>query len=522
MYVSHREFLFHLVASAQFGDETRLEHHAPVGNAVVEGEGLYGRQLGFVTDAHPRQRRCRPVEPLSATVGLGQADVRLLVERERNLQVGLDARTVQGVDKFFGMVVVATVDEYRCADIRGMFDDIGHGEERRENLVRVGHVGPSEIVVPVAYVNRTVDVQLSVLNGRHEGCRLENGTRTVIRRDGTVFVFVVSYTIGVRHGGNGLDIARLHFHEYADSHLGLELLHTFAERGCDDVLHPHIECGHHITAVDRIAVDKLQIAVLNLLSVCPTVAAFECHIEVLLKALHLVVRVLRIKAADGRCSQIAEGFLAFGLGIHVHTGENLTLAEERKFLQLAVFKIGDEPGRDAEMLFAAVAPGKDFLLEFRHRSFGEKAVQPVAQTVELKVEEPVTPELVFLRKLVGIVHHRKIQEHVVFGQGRGQHLTVGRNDVSALCENGHTFSLEALADLEPVFLLFSMHHHKGFAQNQRTENTEECYHHEITYLYRIVVETEMFLFLCHKRSNKLWPFIRDSSYIQPLPLLSQQ
>ena len=42
-------------------DESRLHHLAIVGNSIVEGNGIDGCNLRFITDTHPWERRLTPV-----------------------------------------------------------------------------------------------------------------------------------------------------------------------------------------------------------------------------------------------------------------------------------------------------------------------------------------------------------------------------------------------------------------------------------------------------------------------------
>ena len=59
----HRLAVFHNTLH-----KSRSHHFSAVGYGVVEGQRRDGRHLGFITDAHPRQRGLTPVDILSATV----------------------------------------------------------------------------------------------------------------------------------------------------------------------------------------------------------------------------------------------------------------------------------------------------------------------------------------------------------------------------------------------------------------------------------------------------------------------
>ena len=67
----HRLAVFHNTLH-----KSRSHHFSAVGYGVVEGQRRDGRHLGFITDAHPRQRGLTPVDILSATVLFRHPDMR--------------------------------------------------------------------------------------------------------------------------------------------------------------------------------------------------------------------------------------------------------------------------------------------------------------------------------------------------------------------------------------------------------------------------------------------------------------
>ena len=97
------ELLDDLSVLHQLLHETRLHHLAVVGNGIVEGHGIDGRDLCLIADTHPGQGSLTPILGTVCRLCVRHADIGWMIAYQRQLQVFVDTHTIESLHIFLGI-----------------------------------------------------------------------------------------------------------------------------------------------------------------------------------------------------------------------------------------------------------------------------------------------------------------------------------------------------------------------------------------------------------------------------------
>ena len=179
----------HLVVASDLGDKTRLHELSAVGHTVVEGQSRDRRNLGFVADAHPRERCAIPSAGIVAFV----ANARHAVAGNGNVQVFHDADALQPFHKLVGIASIGAVYEATHSHIGRAFDNFRHRHHTVSPFspVRIAHLAAIDVFHARSGVVGGVHRDFSVVHRHHERHRFEHRSRFHHVSHGTRFNFCV-------------------------------------------------------------------------------------------------------------------------------------------------------------------------------------------------------------------------------------------------------------------------------------------------------------------------------------------
>ena len=446
----HGKFLYHLAAAQDGLDEARAEEFAVVGNAVVEGDRRDGRDLGLVADAHPREGGLGPVRP----VFLRHADARRGVAADGYLEVFGHADAVDALHELARIVVVEAVDEGAHADVERLLENLRHGDHAAAARAPVGvaHLASVHFLDAAAHIDHIGHLDVAVVHAHEEGHGLEHGAGLEEVADGLGAHLLVGAVIHAREARHGLDVARGHLHEDAYAVLGLDFAELVAEGLFADVLHLHVERGHHVAAVLGGAVNDAEVAVEHLLAVCDAGLAAEHGVEGHLEARAGGVLSF-IERADGPDGEGAVGVLARLDFLHVEAADVGRLAEDGEGLALAVLDVAHALLVEGPVVALALAAFEQVLPELGAVDVGEDAGHAPGYGVGL-VEEHGVAQVLFLGAAGAVLLPRHVvHEELVLGDGCSQHLPAGSEDVASGGGHGVVFLHKAVAHGHPVVFL---------------------------------------------------------------------
>ena len=170
LYHFGRELLYYLSVLHHGLNEPRTHHCAAVGDGVIERKCRYWRHLGFVTYAHPGQRRLAPINVLAALVLLRHADAGRRIADYWQLQVLADADAVKPLDKLFGVLSVVFVDYPAYSDVGAVLQRLRQSKHLIASAVPVvvAHLGSVHVPDAASGVNCVCCVNHTVVQRHHE------------------------------------------------------------------------------------------------------------------------------------------------------------------------------------------------------------------------------------------------------------------------------------------------------------------------------------------------------------------
>ena len=106
--------MHHLLSTAHLCYEARRNKFATIGHTIVERKRGNGRNLCFISDAHPRECGSIPTIGVVSTI----ANARLFVAWNGDMKIFHDTDALQSRHKLVGIAGIGIVDEGAHSDIR--------------------------------------------------------------------------------------------------------------------------------------------------------------------------------------------------------------------------------------------------------------------------------------------------------------------------------------------------------------------------------------------------------------------
>ena len=97
--------------------ETWLHHLSVVGNSIVEGYSVNWCNLRLVANAHPRESRLTPVFRTVSGLGVRHSNHRRMIADNRNLQILVNADSVESLNIFAWVAAIELVNDIAYANI---------------------------------------------------------------------------------------------------------------------------------------------------------------------------------------------------------------------------------------------------------------------------------------------------------------------------------------------------------------------------------------------------------------------
>ena len=330
----HRlKLLDHLSVLHQPFHESGLHHLAIVGNGIVEGHGIDGRNLRLIADTHPGQRGLTPVFGTVLSFRVGHTDIGWVIAYQRQLQVFVDTHPIESLHIFRGIRAVVFVDNPAHTDVRTYFEGAWHtdGAIAATTPVVVLH-GPA---VHLHHATTGIDghggVYHTIVEGHEERGRLEHGARLAAVTDGIVHHLIILTVVCPLHVHNSLHIARLHLHEDGHTHLAIDKFQLVDQGALRQILHAHIDGGHDVCAIHGREYRDVEVFAEHLTTMHHTVGATQ---DGVVRQLQTVLGAVlgNVHIADGTSGQRSERTLAGVEGLPVESALSDGFAEDRQFV----------------------------------------------------------------------------------------------------------------------------------------------------------------------------------------------
>ena len=159
-------FLYHFISAAHLSDKARSNEFSSICHPIVEGEGRNGRNLGFISDAHPRQCSAVPAVWVISAI----ADARFFVSWDGDVEIFHDADALQSRHKLVGVARISVVNERTYPHIRRFLDDFRHGEHPISTFSPVGvtHLASVHLANTISGVAGGVHVDFTIVHRHHK------------------------------------------------------------------------------------------------------------------------------------------------------------------------------------------------------------------------------------------------------------------------------------------------------------------------------------------------------------------
>ena len=245
-----------------------------------------------------------------------------------------------------------------------------------------------------------------------------------------------------------------------------------AEHFFCEVLHAHIECGHHVATVFGSCVHNINIAVRHLFAVTYARASAQFGIKSQFQSTQRRI-IVRTEFTHRACRQISVRIFAAAELFVAKSPHSDRKAEERQFLQLQKLEMRDaflRVERDVVFLFAASLD--DATAKCLGIQIGNNLMHPVHDAVHAVGQNRVAALLVFFSfDRIPFPRHR-IQKNAIFRQGSGQQLAVGRENVATSSRERFVFALELCVHSQPIV---TIHRHQvgRLEQNDQSKESKE-------------------------------------------------
>ena len=205
--------------------KTRLHHLTVVGDGIVEGDGIDGGYLCLVAYRHPGQRGLAPILRAVRGLRVRHADVGRMIAYQRQLQVFVDAHTVEPFHVAGGVAAVELVYDVADANVRADLQGACHIDVAIAAAapVMVFHRATVHLHDTAARMDDEAGVVGDdlVVQGYQERRYLEHGTGLAAIADSRVDGFDIVAVLVLHHVDNGLHVACLHLHQDGYAHLAV-------------------------------------------------------------------------------------------------------------------------------------------------------------------------------------------------------------------------------------------------------------------------------------------------------------
>ena len=439
---NRREVLKNLSVLDNLLDKSRLNHTTIVGNGIVECQDRYWRTLSFISNAHPRQSRLRPVSILPVLVFVRESDPCRRIARYRNVQVGCQSEVVHVLNELLRLVVIVLVDDSAHTDIRADHQCLRqiHTAIAATAPVVVLHV--ASVHIPHASTGFHIfrGIAIAVVKYSHDTCGLEHRPRLHQVADGVVPNLTVLAVEAFLHVDDSLNVARLDIHDNGNTDTSVDLTKLIDNCSLGNILHLHVDGRYYVSTVDRLSIGYVQILVEHLPSVDYSVGTTENGVIVELQS--APCRVLSaIHVADGALSQRAERTPTGVELLPVESALELRQIEHRQSLHLGECTIVDAVVPNRPVLAHLPVSLFEVSLESRSRLRREYMVQSLRDGVNFDVPQ---------RVVTGRLQRVKVHVYLELRQ-RGRHkLSVATENIATNRFHLHAVLLLLRRHLHPV------------------------------------------------------------------------
>ena len=355
--------------------------------------------------------------------------------------------------------MVELVDDAAHADVGTILQRPGQHQRAvaASRPVVVLHVASVHVPHAASRLDHVGRIDVAVVEGRHDGGRLEYRSRLQQVAHRMVGDLPVLSVVAVLHVDHGLDVSRGHLHDDRHADLSADQFQLVHDGPLRQVLHVDVDRGHYVRSVLRRHVGDGQKLAAHHHAVANALLAsqhgVEGHFEPTSR--HASAILLLVEIADGASCQRPKRMLPVGELVGVDSAFVCAPAEDGQLRDLHPRVVIDAllPHRPyAAPLGISLF---QFGLELLCRLLGEDLVEPLADGVEAIGKRRV--------RRVG-PQRLEVHEYLVLRHRGGHQPPVATQYVASRGLQLHAVASRLLGRLGPV-VLFCCHDVEGFSQH---------------------------------------------------------